>query len=601
MVIAAIKSLTPKEARVQAKIQEAGGEEKAFQSTPFLQQIIETEFGKKITPQMKTILREDLSSQLKSNQAIFKMQLSAAQKELEHTMERNTDIILSKLDSGPHELIHNEDVQQIWKDMKWRLSCKTRHLVDALHHHYVQKFSHYKKQTGEPHEDQWTLKFTGRIIFQPTIGDAIDSDASGYVSIDEINRFTAHCPEDWSLPVSLAHAAAGWYQGALDCHKRCLDALQKIQRFAKRMLPPNHKHLRPYFQHGCLPEIWCIVDSLNTDTFKYQQEDMRFQFEKLASYQSKFMCKTLTFLRSNLAEVEYRMVDPEDVRAVMGTSRCEALVLPLLMLLLERHTKIIEMADNFILAETEFQDMITSIRSIAYAFDKRYRILTEGWRQQRSDIPVQISCFSYGLFVNWHTHFRSIPFDHADLPLQDSMPLPLTRSQGETHGPGPGKDILTYDLPSQPNAEDLRRLRTSVRTRNVKREEAKTRERHGNLSQRVMSKRLSLNGNVQKSPTIRIETDKFLEPSSASTLVQHRRSYDSEIEDPNGVDHGINANDSFAAGGSDSELPDIQTYTKAKGKILTLDDRIRSVEEELNSIKNMLSQLLALSQTQPGP
>ncbi|KAJ3964436.1 hypothetical protein EV361DRAFT_60822 [Lentinula raphanica] len=548
---------------------------------------------------MKTILREDLSSQLKSNQAIFKMQLSAAQKELEHTMERNTDIILSKLDSGPHELIHNEDVQQIWKDMKWRLSCKTRHLVDALHHHYVQKFSHYKKQTGEPHEDQWTLKFTGRIIFQPTIGDAIDSDASGYVSLDEINRFTAHCPEDWSLPVSLAHAAAGWYQGALDCHKRCLDALQKIQRFAKRMLPPNHKHLRPYFQHGCLPEIWCIVDSLNTDTFKYQQEDMRFQFEKLASYQSKFMCKTLAFLRSNLTEVEYRMVDPEDVRAVMGTSRCEALVLPLLMLLLERHTKIIEMADNFILAETEFQDMITSIRSIAYAFDKRYRILTEGWRQQRSDIPVQISCFSYGLFVNWHTHFRSIPFDHADLPLQDSMPLPLTRSQGETHGPGPGKDILTYDLPSQPNAEDLRRLRTSVRTRNVKRDEAKTRERHGNLSQRVRSKRLSLNGNVQKSPTIRIETDKFLEPSSASTLVQHRRSYDSEIEDPDGVDHGINANDSFAAGGSDSELPDIQTYTK--GKILTLDDRIRSVEEELNSIKNMLSQLLALSQTQPGP
>ncbi|KAJ3766739.1 hypothetical protein FB446DRAFT_757257 [Lentinula raphanica] len=150
------------------------------------------------------------------------------------------------------------------------------------------------------------------------------------------------------------------------------------------------------------------IPTVTTDTFKYQQEDMRFQFEKLASYQSKFMCKTLTFLRSNLAEVEYRMVDPEDVRAVMGTSRCEALVLPLLMLLLERHTKIIEMADNFILAETEFQDMITSIRSIAYAFDKRYRILTEGWRQQRLDIPVQISCFSYGLFVNWHTHFRSV-------------------------------------------------------------------------------------------------------------------------------------------------------------------------------------------------
>ncbi|KAJ3828644.1 hypothetical protein F5880DRAFT_839222 [Lentinula raphanica] len=570
MVIAAIKSLTPEEARVQAKIQEYGGEEKAFRSTPFLNQITESEFGVKITPQLKTILREDLSSQLKSNEAMFKLQLSATQKELEHAMERNTDIILSKLDSGPHELIRNEDVQQIWKDMKWRLSCKTRHLVDALHHYYVQKFSQFKKQTGEPHEDQWTLKFTGRIIFQPTIGDAIDSDASGYVSIDEINRFTAHCPENWSLPVFLAHAAAGWYQSALDCRKRCLDTLQKIEHFAKHMLPPNRKHLRPYFQNGCLPEIWYIVDSLNTDTFKYQQEDMRFQFEKLASYQKEFMERTLANLRRNLANVEYRMVGPEDVRAVMGTSRCEVQVLPLLMLLLERHTKIIEMADNFILAEREFQDMITSIQSVAYAFGRRYSILTEGWRQQRSDIPVQISCFSYGLFVNWHTHFRSIPFDYPDLHLQDYMPLSSTRSQGETHGPGPAKDILTYDLPLQPNAEELRRLRTSVRARNVKREEAKTRERYGNLSQRVKLKRLSrLNGNVPKSPTIRIETDnqKFLAPSSASTLVPQRRSYDFEIEDPDGVVRAINANDGFASGDSDSELPDI-TYTKASHSVL---------------------------------
>lgn len=102
------------------------------------------------------------------------------------------------------------------------------------------------------------------------------------------------------------------------------DALQKIDHRAKRMLPPNRKHLRPYFQNGCLPEIWYIVDSLNTDTFKYQQEDMRFQFEKLASYRKEFMQATYTRLQKNLVNVKYRMVGSEDVRAVMGTSRCEA-------------------------------------------------------------------------------------------------------------------------------------------------------------------------------------------------------------------------------------------------------------------------------------
>lgn len=84
------------------------------------------------------------------------------------------------------------------------------------------------------------------------------------------------------------------------------------------------------------------------------------------------------------------------------------MVLPLLMILLERHARIIEKADSLVLAEQEFQDMITSMQSVAYAFGKRHSFLVEGWRQQRLDIPLQISCFSYGIFIDWHTHFRSV-------------------------------------------------------------------------------------------------------------------------------------------------------------------------------------------------
>ncbi|KAH7875029.1 uncharacterized protein C8R40DRAFT_1170657 [Lentinula edodes] len=641
VVIAAINSLTPAESRVQAKIDDFGGEEKAFQASQiFFYHILINEFGIKVTPQLKSILREDLASQLKSNEAMFKLQLEATQRDLEQSMERNTDAILTKLDAGPHELIRDEDIRQIWKGkygghnpcgftelmpkyhQKWRLSCKTRHFVDALHHYYVQKFTQYRKTTGETHKDQWTLRFTGRVIckwiipspgeilvnlteptpaVQPAIGDAIDMDASGYVSIDEVNRFTAHCPVNWSIPVFLAHAAAGWYQSALDCRERCLDALQKIDHRAKRMLPPNRKHLRPYFQNGCLPEIWYIVDSLNTDTFKYQQEDMRFQFEKLASYRKEFMQATYTRLQKNLVNVKYRMVGSEDVRAVMGTSRCEAMVLPLLMLLLERHAKIFETADNFILSDREFQDMTTSMQSIVYAFGRRYSILTEGWRQQRFDIPLQMSCFSYGIFVNWHTHFSSIPFEHSDLHLQEYMPRLNDLSQNVAHGPGPVKDLLTYDLPLQPNAEELRRLRSSLKARIVKKEDAKTRERYGNFSQRVKSKRSSrLGGSAPRSPTIKIDTDiqKSLHPSSAASPIRRKHSnssYEFEFEDTDGVLHAINVNDGNASADSDSELPDI-AYTK--GKILTLDDRIKSVEAELSSMKTMLAQLLAISKSQ---
>jgi hypothetical protein len=80
----------------------------------------------------------------------------------------------------------------------------------------------------------------------------------------------------------------------------------------------------------------------------------------------------------------------------------------MVMLLLERHTRIIETAENFVLDDREFQDMIMSVQSVTYAFGKRYSILTEGWRQQRFDIPLQISSFAYGIFVNWHTNLGSV-------------------------------------------------------------------------------------------------------------------------------------------------------------------------------------------------
>lgn len=65
------------------------------------------------------------------------------------------------------------------------------------------------------------------------------------------------------------------------------------------------------------------------------------------------------------------------------------------------------------------------------------------------------------------------------------MPRLNDLSQNVAHGPGPVKDLLTYDLPLQPNAEELRRLRSSLKARIVKKEDAKTRERYGNFSQRV--------------------------------------------------------------------------------------------------------------------
>ncbi|KAF5391048.1 hypothetical protein D9757_003997 [Collybiopsis confluens] len=600
------------EARIQEKIQAYGGEESAFQSKSFVNEITESEFKIKATPQLRSILHEDLSVQLKANEAMFKLQLQEATRDLQHTMAQNTEAVLAKLDSGPHELIRDKDIRQIWKGLSFfydsfksknfllthlQICCKTRHFVDALHHYFAQQYAEHRKKTGEPHPDQWTLKFTGRVVFQPTIGDAFDSDGSGYVSIDEVNRFTVHLPRDsingqaWSIPVFLAHAAAGWYQNALHYRLQCIKSLRIIEQYAKKTLPLNRRHLKQYFQNGCLPEIWYIVDSLNTDAFRYQQEDLRSQFEILAKYRHSIMQMLHDHLQANLNTVRFRLEGPEDVRAVMGTSRCEAVVLPLLTILLERHARIVQTATTLVLAEREFQDMTTCLQSVAHAFSRRYSVLTEGWKQQRFDVPLQVACFSYGIFVNWHTHFQSAPYDQLYPGLHTEYESEAEDSnQAEAHGPEPAKDLLTYSLPVQPSAEEVWNRKLTFKTRSIKRDDTRKRERYA----------VEALESLEYEPSqVRIDGDihRLLDPSTNSPT-HHRRpnsslsSYQFEFDDPEGVLRAMN--DGYASAES-SEIPDI-SYTK--GKILTMDDRIQSVEEELNSMKNMLAQLLALSKQQ---
>jgi hypothetical protein len=46
--------------------------------------------------------------------------------------------------------------------------------------------------------DAWAIKYIDVIRLQPIL-EAIDDDASGFITIGEMNRFTASRPIDWRL------------------------------------------------------------------------------------------------------------------------------------------------------------------------------------------------------------------------------------------------------------------------------------------------------------------------------------------------------------------------------------------------------------------
>ena len=83
---------------------------------------------------------------------------------------------------------------------------KARHFVLALRDHYLEKLS----ETGgavdlgpsliasSSNPDAWAIKYIDFTWVQPIL-EAIDDDASGFITIAEVNTFTSSRPVGWRL------------------------------------------------------------------------------------------------------------------------------------------------------------------------------------------------------------------------------------------------------------------------------------------------------------------------------------------------------------------------------------------------------------------
>ena len=116
----------------------------------------------------------------------------------------------------------------------WKTSVKANHFVMALHDHFTQRrysMSGAQKLSspGPPNlsdekpvpakeenetnatnsdlppfdvKDQWTLRYISAHLVRPLI-EVLDEDMSSFVTIDEVNAFTAACPAEWRYVVKL--------------------------------------------------------------------------------------------------------------------------------------------------------------------------------------------------------------------------------------------------------------------------------------------------------------------------------------------------------------------------------------------------------------
>lgn len=437
------------EADVEKSVLVLGGEEEVLKDATKIEKLAQ-KYGEQLAANVMFTLYASIEHLMEGNVNLFTLKVETASAEIKDAIERSTNAILLRIDSGPHELIENNEIRSVWKEMQWRISCKCRHFVDAIHHHYFRLFSRHKALTGENHPCQWTLFFLSNVLFYPAIGEAIDDDGSGFVSVYEVNKFLRAIPEGWSTPQWLAFWAAGWYQNAIVYSTRCDELAKDIRRLAKTALPENRRALKPFLtrRDQGLSDLRLIYDSVMVDTLDYHGVSSRTEFDELLKLRKEYMEIETRAMMEQLERTKYQLDCIASVHAVMGTRRDERSVLCLMHLLLRHYKQIAQVAQTKVLDPQEFQAMSQSSFNLTEAFERRFNNLKESWRQQRLDTKLQVTYSAGGLFNFWYLEFyiEDYASDTESEWDGDTSIMPDLHDDAEVDP----DDILVFGVPLQP-------------------------------------------------------------------------------------------------------------------------------------------------------
>ncbi|KIP06084.1 hypothetical protein PHLGIDRAFT_471502 [Phlebiopsis gigantea 11061_1 CR5-6] len=183
-------------------------------------------------------------------------------------------------------------------------------------------------------------------------------------------------------------------------------------------------------------------------------------YEALEDLRQKWRRLEIKDIKSRLDQFHYRLQDIEYVKLVLGNRRLEHSILTLAYILLYRHMKIVKLARHKVISPQEFEDMRDTWESIFSAFETRFNVLVEMWRQQGRDLEIQSQCYCAGLFQDWYK--RNLAYED-DYNMQDDS----ADDDDYYHDDGYSDVSDTEGVDSEPESEDGNGLRPPTRTNDI--------------------------------------------------------------------------------------------------------------------------------------
>ncbi|KAJ7495032.1 hypothetical protein FB451DRAFT_1213148 [Mycena latifolia] len=381
-------------------------------------QVIETPEGRthvakilqeSITSNTIDAINSALDELVEKNSTLFVCKLNGATMELNEAIDRSTNKILNRLDSGPHDLIE-PDVKEIWKGNGWKFSVKSRTFVDALCNFYTTKFA--APPDGEAPADSWTLKILGKVINYPSLGEAIDEDASGFISVHEMNHFLKRNKED-TTPTWFAF----WAVGPQYLNEIYTEELSDIMEGLEDRCRKLKSEIDDDTLDLCIDEYLDTIQLVKfiTDWEEFAEgisgvEDMDVEREDLVRVADRLAKQEREIIEEELNRIDYRLTSASMLPPVTRQTgfRIEQRIMVLLYVILRKHQEIISggmqnMTPQVFASQWEAMDATLTI--LVFEFHDRFQALCRSWRSQKQDVALQISCYAGGLFVGWYQEY----------------------------------------------------------------------------------------------------------------------------------------------------------------------------------------------------
>ncbi|KAH9052369.1 hypothetical protein EDB87DRAFT_1835857 [Lactarius vividus] len=349
---------------------------------------------------------------VENNQTVFSRKFNEQQRQILDELEdlklavtREGDRVIQVVKGGPHERILDWSVHEIWKEMGWRGNVKARHFVLTFRDYLEKLTSESQGARGvnttaicnsdleDP--DAWAIKFLDVTRLQP-ISEAFDDDASGFITVTEMNRFTSSRPADWSLPRWVAFWAVGYKASIIDYAEKIEELLAKME--------------------GIRAEL---IHTLTAAVTSLRPEPGTGNLDRFRSYLEAEEAR----LSTNLKAVDYIINGTDTLTLITGVGRIEKTIFPLIYLLMKRHYEIMRAMRTKILDQRELGSGIESFYTVDDAIRYRVDDLTNIFSYQKLDPEKQFQNFAHGIvgYLVFLSRISSeVTLDPRVIPYDDS-------------------------------------------------------------------------------------------------------------------------------------------------------------------------------------